>query len=103
LRAVPSLKISHQVKVQILSDEFVRLHLNLSHEVFQNLKKLQTLLSKKAKKPISLEETIEKMSHICLEKLDPVKKVERAQSREAKKSTTQSEILLEQDISIGNK
>ena len=64
-------------RLKPLSAERSELKCGISKELEKKLRRIQDLESQRRKKPVSLEETLEAMAEIYLEKNDPVKKAER--------------------------
>jgi hypothetical protein len=63
-----------QEKITPKSEELSRLSIPLSKEAEENLKRVKEILSKKRQRIVSYEECILEMSHLYLEKYDPLKK-----------------------------
>ena len=66
-----------KARLKPLSAERSELKCGISKELEKKLRRIQDLESQRRKKPVSLEETLEAMAEIYLEKNDPVKKAER--------------------------
>ncbi len=60
------------------------LRIGISHELEEQLRRVQDLLSQKMGKHATLEETLEKMTQEFLERSDPIKKAERLEQRAKK-------------------
>lgn len=66
-------------------EDLSELCVGLSEETRKNLERIRDLLSQKNGRAVSLEECLEQMTKIVLEKIDPLKKAERAIKRSAAK------------------
>jgi len=86
-QAVAKLRPKPEPRAQIkaISGERKELRLGISNAIHERIDRLQALLSQKKRRQVTLEETIDWMSQIALEKQDPVKKAERCQQRKQKK------------------
>jgi len=75
-RENPNLAITERVKP--VTQERLELRLGISEKLHQELKRAQEIVSSKTKKPASLEETLEALAALFLQKEDPVEKARRA-------------------------
>lgn len=73
--------------IRAISKDRFSMKLGISEELLQQLKKSQRILSQKLKTPVSLEETLEKLTQEFLEKHDPVQKAERVLRKNQNKLT----------------
>ena len=78
-----------QTSMHYIAGELVELKAAVPERLADDLKRIQDLLSQKEQRNINLVEALEWMIHSALEKLDPVRKAERAESRRAKRATTE--------------
>src|SRR5690606_29401665 len=58
-----------------------QLQVGLSEKAMLQLRRVQEVLSQKSRRPVSLEECVEKMGELYLEKHDPLKKAKRQKIR----------------------
>ena len=75
-RENPKAAVSERAKY--VSDERVELRLGISEELLKKLRRIQDLESQRSRKAASLEDALEKLAEVYLEKNDPVKKAQRA-------------------------
>lgn len=73
-----------QEKARYVTDTRMELKVGISEELHRKLKRAQDLLSQKKRKAVSLEETLEAITDLFLEKEDPLEKAKRAQTRKAR-------------------
>ena len=66
-------------------DNLSELRVGLNEETRKNLERIRDLLSQKNGRAVTLSECLEQMTKIVLEKMDPLKKAERATKRRAAK------------------
>jgi hypothetical protein len=70
-----------QEQTRYVSEKRVELKLGISEELFEMLKRIQDLASSQSQQALNLEQTLEVMAELYLEKKDPTKKAERAQKK----------------------
>ncbi len=75
-------------RVTYKSESLLELRLGITEETLSKLKRLQDLLSQKEKKNVNASRALEMLVELGLEKLDPVKKAQRAIRRQEQKSQT---------------
>ena len=68
-------------KARYVREGRLALELRVSEELMKKLRRAQDLVSQSGRKLASLEETLDAMVHVFLEKRDPLKKAERVQQR----------------------
>ena len=73
-------------KVRYVREDRLALELRVSEELMKKLRRAQNLASQSLGKLASLEETLEVMAGVFLDKRDPIKKAERASVRIIRKS-----------------
>ena len=71
-RENPKAAVSERAKY--VSDERVELRLGISEELLKKLRRIQDLESQRSRKAASLEDALEKLAEVYLEKNDPSKK-----------------------------
>ena len=71
-----------------MTDTVLEVQVLMSEVNFDLVKKVQDLMSQKAKRAVSLEEVISELTKGYLEKNDPVQKTERREKRLEKKMAT---------------
>ena len=71
-------------KARYVREDRLALELRVSEELMKKLRRAQDLVSQSGRKLSSLEETLEAMVDVFLEKRDPLKKAERAEKRNEK-------------------
>lgn len=76
------------------SSEQIELKMGLPENVFHDLEQLKNLLTTKNKKPVSLQDVVSYLAKLGLEKLDPVRKAQRAQRRKSKMNNTKQKIFV---------
>lgn len=80
----PSREVSDQTKIISLNENKivrVQLQVGVSEKFMFKLRRVQDLQSQKQRKPVALEEALEEMVELYLNKHDPVKKAERQKLR----------------------
>jgi hypothetical protein len=75
-RENPELAVTE--KVRPVSENRLELKLGVSEKLHQELRRAQEIVSTKNRRPASLEETIEALTQLFLEKEDPIEKAKRA-------------------------
>lgn len=85
VKELPELKIKEREKQ--VSANCVELRLGISEKLHRKLKRVQDLVSTRKKKPANLEETLEVLLELYLEKEDPVRKAERVKEKQIKKES----------------
>ncbi len=65
-------------RITVRTEELSELKVGLKREVIEQLKRVQDLLSQSKRRPVKLDEAIEELTKLYLEKNDPVKKAARA-------------------------
>jgi hypothetical protein len=70
-----------QERCRYTSEKEVEVQVGISEETFLQLEQIKDLLSQKNQKPSDLREVLDYLSSLGLEKLDPVRKAQRAQKR----------------------
>jgi hypothetical protein len=68
-------------RYKYVTEDRIALSLGLDERSFQALKRVQDLESQRLKRAVSIEETIQAMTALYLERRDPVAQAERAQAR----------------------
>ena len=93
-------------KVRYVREDRLALELRVSEELMKKLRRAQDLVSQSQRKLSSLEDTLEAMVDIFLEKQDPLKKAERAQKRSEKTNpleTSPGQLPLEEGSHSGSR
>jgi len=72
-------------KSTYVSENRLNLQLGVSQELLDQLRRIQDILSQKKKRAVTLEESLEEMSCLFLEKNDPIQKAQRCLQRKALK------------------
>ena len=70
-----------QTSMHYLAGELVELKAAIPEKLADDLKRIQDLLAQKEQRNMNLVEALQWMAHAALERLDPVRKAERAQER----------------------
>ncbi|MGE3975764.1 MAG: HNH endonuclease, partial [Bdellovibrionales bacterium] len=68
-------------RMKFVSEERLNLQMGISEQLQQKLKRAQELESQRQQKHVSLEETLEALLNVYLEKKDPVQKAQKLQHR----------------------
>ncbi|MGE3975824.1 MAG: hypothetical protein AB7F59_14970, partial [Bdellovibrionales bacterium] len=68
-------------RMKFVSEERLNLQMGISEQLQQKLKRAQELESQRQQKHVSLEETLEALLNVYLEKKDPVQKAQKLQYR----------------------
>jgi hypothetical protein len=88
-RVMPQSAVKEQAKY--ISDERLKVTLGLSEKNFKMLKRSQDIESKKARRPLTLEETLEKLLEAHHEKNEPVMRAQRIESQRSKDQKNKDE------------
>jgi hypothetical protein len=74
-----------QEQTRYVSEKRIELKLGISEELYEMLKRIQDIASSQSQNALNLEQTLQEMAEVYLEKKDPIKKAERAQKRTSPK------------------
>jgi hypothetical protein len=74
-----------QEQTRYVSENRIELKLGISEELYEMLKRIQDIASSQSQNALNLEQTLQEMAEVYLEKKDPIKKAERAQKRTSPK------------------
>jgi hypothetical protein len=74
-----------QEQTRYASEKRIELKLGISEELYEMLKRIQDIASSQSQNALNLEQTLQEMAEVYLEKKDPIKKAERAQKRTSPK------------------
>ncbi len=69
-------------------DDLIELRTGVSEKTMENLERIKDLLSQREKRSVTLAEALAVMAEITLNKLDPLRKAERAEERDKSKVGT---------------
>jgi 5-methylcytosine-specific restriction endonuclease McrA len=78
-----------QERARYVSEKRVELKFGISEELYEELKRVQDLVSTQAKEAADLEKTLRALIELYVEKKDPVEKAKRAEQRESRSNSRQ--------------
>jgi len=79
-------------KSTYVTEKRLRLQIGVDESLYNQLKRVQDLLSQKNQKPASLEDALGAMVQVYIEKHDPIKKAQRAMKRKDEKLVEKREL-----------
>lgn len=87
-KANPKLAVKETAKP--VCEDRIELKLGVSEKLFKNLKRVQDLVSSQTRTAATLEDTLEALVKLYLEKKDPLEKAKRSQARGEKKAAVKN-------------